>query len=68
MNMQTPSIGTWKESRDALLRATLALTVDQRIDWLEEMIAIAVESGALPKRVPDQETARRLTHHNEVTQ
>ena len=40
--------------REALLRTTLALTVDERVAWLEAMIAIAVESGALPKRVPDQ--------------
>ena len=40
--------------REALLRTTLALTVDERVAWLEAMIAIAVESGALPKGVPDQ--------------
>lgn len=46
--------GSWEGVREALLRATLALSVDERITWLEEMMAIAVESGALPKRVPDQ--------------
>lgn len=40
--------------REALLRTTLALSVDERVAWLEAMIAIAIESGALPKRVPDQ--------------
>ena len=40
--------------REALLRATLAMSVDERVAWLEAMIAIALESGALPKRVPDQ--------------
>jgi len=45
--------------REALLRSTLAMTVDQRVDWLEQMMAIALESGALPKRVPDQERTRR---------
>ena len=39
--------------RDALLRTTLALSVDERVAWLEAMIAIAIESGALP-RAPDQ--------------
>lgn len=39
--------------REALLRTTLALSVDERVAWLEAMIAIAVESGALP-RAPDQ--------------
>ncbi len=45
--------------REALLRTTMAMTVDQRVDWLEQMMAIAIESGALPKRVPDQERTRR---------
>ena len=40
--------------REALLRTTLALSVDERLAWLEAMIAIALESGALPKRIPDQ--------------
>jgi hypothetical protein len=40
--------------REALLRTTLALSVDERVAWLEAMVAIALESGALPKRVPDQ--------------
>jgi hypothetical protein len=40
--------------REALLRTTLALTVDERVAWLEAMIAIALESGALPQRRPDQ--------------
>jgi hypothetical protein len=30
------------------------MSVDERVAWLEAMIAIALESGALPKRVPDQ--------------
>ena len=37
-----------------MLRTTLALSLDERVAWLEAMIAIALESGALPKRVPDQ--------------
>ncbi len=45
--------------REALLRTTLALTVDERVAWLEEMIAIAVASGALPKAVPDQVAGAR---------
>lgn len=46
--------GRLPPDRVALLRTTLALSVDERVAWLEAMIAIAVESGALPKRVPDQ--------------
>jgi hypothetical protein len=44
--------------REALLRTTLAMTVDQRVEWLERMMVIALQSGALPKRVPDQERTR----------
>lgn len=40
--------------REALLRTTMAMTIDQRIDWLEEMMRIAAEAGALPRRLPDQ--------------
>jgi Nucleotidyltransferase of unknown function (DUF6036) len=40
--------------REALLRTTLALTVDERLAWLEQMMAIAIHAGALPKPVPDQ--------------
>jgi hypothetical protein len=40
--------------REALLRTTLALSVDERVAWLEAMMAIAIDAGALPKRVPDQ--------------
>ncbi|MBA3317824.1 MAG: hypothetical protein H0T50_06995 [Gemmatimonadales bacterium] len=40
--------------REALLRTTLAMSVDERVAWLEAMIAIALESGALPKGLPDQ--------------
>jgi hypothetical protein len=46
--------GRLPPDREALLRTTLALSVDERVAWLEAMIAIALESGALPKRVPDQ--------------
>jgi hypothetical protein len=40
--------------REALLRTTLALSVDERVAWLEAMMLIAMESGALPKHLPDQ--------------
>ncbi len=45
--------------REALLRTTLALTVDERMAWLEQMIEIAIETGALPKPLPDQLTGAR---------
>jgi hypothetical protein len=46
--------GRFPPDREALLRTTLALSIDERVAWLEQMIAIAVDAGALPKRVPDQ--------------
>jgi hypothetical protein len=46
--------GRLPPDREALLRTTLALSVDERVAWLEAMMVIAMESGALPKRVPDQ--------------
>lgn len=46
--------------REALLRTTLAMTVDQRVEWLERMMAIALETGALSKRVPDEERPRPI--------
>jgi hypothetical protein len=49
-----PHDGRLPPDREALLRTTLALSVDERVGWLEAMIAIAIESGALPKRLPDQ--------------
>lgn len=46
--------GRLPPDREALLRTTLALSVDERVAWLEAMMLIAIESGALPKRRPDQ--------------
>jgi hypothetical protein len=54
--------GRWPPDREALLRTTLALSVDERVAWLEAMMAIALESGALPKRVPDQLAGARRDH------
>ncbi len=54
MSTLLPQGGRLPPDREALLRTTLALSVDERVAWLEAMIAIALESGALPKRLPDQ--------------
>lgn len=54
MSADSPEPGRLAPDREALLRTTLALSVDERVAWLEAMMAIAIESGALPKRVPDQ--------------
>lgn len=53
MNPGSSQDSRLQPDREALLRTTLGLSVDERVAWLETMIAIAVESGALPKR-PDQ--------------
>jgi hypothetical protein len=57
-DLPPPDPGRLPPDREALLRTTLELSVDERVAWLEAMIAIALESGALPKRVPDQLVVR----------
>lgn len=54
MSVESSEPGRLSPDREALLRTTLALSVDERVAWLEAMMAIAVDAGALPKRVPDQ--------------
>jgi len=39
----------WATQEEATLRATLAATPAQRLEWLEEAIEIAWASGALPR-------------------
>lgn len=60
MSREMPEPGRLPAGREALLRTTLALGVDERVAWLEAMMAIAVDSGALPKRVPDQLAGARM--------
>ncbi len=40
---------TWTAQRDDQLARALAATPAQRLAWLEEAIALAFRSGALPK-------------------
>lgn len=54
MSVEPSQPGRFPSDREALLRTTLALSIDERVAWLEEMMAIAIDAGALPKRVPDQ--------------
>jgi hypothetical protein len=54
VNSDLPDARSLPADREALLRTTMALSIEERIAWLEAMIAIAMDSGALPKRVPDQ--------------
>jgi hypothetical protein len=41
----------WEAHRRHQLTMALAATPAQRLAWLEEMIALAWRTGALPKRV-----------------
>ena len=62
MSRDSSRDGRLPPDREALLRTTLGLSVDERVAWLEAMMVIALESGALPKRLPDQLVAvRRAT-------
>ncbi len=54
MSAEPTHPGGLAPDREALLRTTLALTVDERLAWLEQMIEIAIDTGALPKSPPDQ--------------
>jgi hypothetical protein len=63
---ESPGSGRFPPDRVALLRSTLALSVDERVAWLEQMIAIAMDSGPLPKRLPDQLAGARVGRDREV--
>ncbi len=43
-------IGSWDEDAEHKRSLGLEVSADERIAWLEEMIALAFASGALPKR------------------
>lgn len=45
----------WESTRRRQLTAGLRATPAERLRWLEEMIALAHRSGALPRRRPDTE-------------
>ena len=45
----TSSPGPWDEDRERKYVAGAEVSADERIAWLEEMIALAYASGALPK-------------------
>lgn len=47
-------------ARDLALRRGLAATVDQRLDWLEEMLEVARASGALEREVERRRRAQAL--------
>ena len=41
--------GTWEEDRQSKLDAGLEATADERLTWLQAMLELALESGALPR-------------------
>ena len=44
----------WESHRQRqILSFALGTTPEQRLEWLEEMIALAHQTGALPRRKPD---------------
>jgi hypothetical protein len=45
--------GDWKAAEEELLRAGLAATPEQRLEWLEEALRFAHAVGALPRRNKD---------------
>ena len=48
-----PEQQTWETSRWDLLELTLAATPEQRLAWLEEVLQIAYEAGALRPRTDE---------------
>lgn len=66
MSPESPGSDRFPPDREALLRSTLALSIDERVAWLEQMMAIAMDSGALPKRVPDQLAGARPERERQV--
>ena len=45
----TSTPGSWDEDRERKYVAGAEVSADERVAWLEEMIALAYASGALPK-------------------
>ena len=41
--------GSWEEDRERKYVVGLEVSADERLAWLEEMLEIALASGALPK-------------------
>lgn len=46
----SPVADGWSAARENTLTASLAATPAQRLEWLEEMIELAFQTGALPRR------------------
>ena len=42
-------IGSWREDQEHKYLVGTTVTADERLAWLEEMLVLALASGALPK-------------------
>jgi hypothetical protein len=49
-NKKTEDWGSWSENEERKLMRGLRATPAQRLAWLEEMIVLAYQSGALPRK------------------
>ncbi|MDQ3031573.1 MAG: hypothetical protein M3Y87_04090 [Myxococcota bacterium] len=49
MTEHRDDIGSWAEDREHTYVVGMTVSVDERRAWLEEMLALALASGALPK-------------------
>ena len=52
---------SWEGHRRAQLTRALAATPAQRLAWLEEMLALAYRTGALPRKLLDVDAAGSTT-------
>lgn len=46
-------IGSWDEDREHKYVVGMMVSPDERLAWLEEMLELALASGAIPKRRDD---------------
>ncbi|GMU63950.1 MAG: hypothetical protein AMXMBFR36_02240 [Acidobacteriota bacterium] len=53
-------IDGYRAARALALARGLAATVDQRLDWLEEMLEVARDSGALQREIERRRRAQAL--------
>jgi hypothetical protein len=53
MNDETKAVGSWQEDREHKYVIGTLVSIEERLAWLEEMLALALASGALPKRRDD---------------
>lgn len=50
MTSHRDDIGSWAEDREHKYVVGTMVSADERLAWLEEMLALALASGAIPKR------------------